>query len=47
VGKEGDIGEERQTSQKGKGKHLEVKHETEKQVEKHWEVKHKGEGKVF
>jgi hypothetical protein len=47
MGKWGNIREERRTSRKGKGKHLEVKHKTEKQVAKHWEAKHEGERGVF
>jgi hypothetical protein len=43
----GNIREQRQTSRKGKGMHLEVKHETEKQVWKHREAKREGEWKVF
>jgi hypothetical protein len=47
VGKRGNIREERRTSQKGKGMHLEAKHKTEKQVVKQWKVKREGEWKVF
>ena len=47
VGTWGNIREQRRTSQKGRGTHLEAKHEIGKQVRKHQEAKSKGEGKVF